>query len=502
MQNLGGLTNIIGLASMSAVIALSVLLVLKLDQLKQLQAVVTKLKKSLEEMDEQAKLIVRTDIELNKAQEELDKKITGLYAVQRISRAISTTLEENLIFQKIEATHLEDLGFEKACGFLWQAKETKFIPRLYIGYSKEEMNNLASRLESNKKTYLDLIEGEKTISSISKSAHTQLKDKINELFAVTSFVIAPLLSKEGSKGFLFVGTESTDVTINEGDEELITILGNQISQALENARLFEKTWLAHQELEKKVEERTRQLSFALEEIKKVSQRKSNFISSVSHELRTPLTSIKGYASILIEEKLGQLPQAAKERLGKINRHSDELVHMINDLLDIARIEAGKTIMKTEAQDLQEIIASVSDLIMIQCKNKNIELIQDIQKGLPLVPLDRSQIERVFINLLGNAVKFTPPKGKITIKASLSNEMVEVDISDTGIGIPQEAVSLVFDEFYRVDNPVNQEVKGTGLGLSLVKNIIEAHKGRVWAESKLGKGSTFSFTLPASKEGHG
>jgi signal transduction histidine kinase len=363
------------------------------------------------------------------------------------------------------------------------------------------MEEIQRSVNLEKDTYLDLIKSTKTLSLISqKPENIKFKEKIKQIFKVNSFVLAPILPKEGDKGLFFAGTENIEVAITEGDEELITILANQIGQALENARLFEKTWRAQQELEKKVEERTHELTQALEEVKKVSKRKTDFILSVSHELRTPLTSIKGYAAILMEEKLGHLPQEAKERLEKINRHSDELVHMVNDLLDIARIESGRIVMKIEEQDLKEITATVSDLILIQCKNKNIKLVQDIQKDLPPVLADRNQIERVFINLLGNAVKFTPQNGRITIKVQRKDKMAQVDVSDTGIGIPPDALGMVFEEFYRVDNPVNQQVKGTGLGLSLVKHIIEAHKGKIWAESKLEKGSTFSFTLPITRDG--
>jgi signal transduction histidine kinase len=285
------------------------------------------------------------------------------------------------------------------------------------------------------------------------------------------------------------------MSLTAGDEELITILVNQLSQALENAALFEKIWRSQRDLEMKVEERTRELSQALEEVKAISKRKTDFISAVSHELRTPLTSVKGYAAILIAEKLGPLPPAAKERLEKINMHSDELVRMVNDLLDIARIEAGKTVMKLEEQDLKIIIASVADLIAIQCKNKNISLVTNVPHDLPTVLADRSQIERVFINLLGNAVKFTPEGGTITIRARLMEQFVQIEITDTGIGIPEDSLNKLFDEFYRVDNPINQQVKGTGLGLSLVKHIVEAHKGNIRVTSKLNKGSVFSFTLP-------
>lgn len=495
MHNLELLYNIFAISAILIIFYLVFLLLVKMDAIKQLLATTDKLKKSLEEMDEQAKLIVRTDIELNKTQEELDKKMSGLYALQRLSREISTTLEENQIFKMIGSSQLEDLGFEKALGFLWDDLEKRFVPQLNVGYMSDEIEKIKSSVNLDKDFYLYLIQNKKSLSSISVASEPKIGDKINGVFSVKSFVISPLLPKEGNKGFLLVGTENIETVLTDGDEELIAILSNQIGQGLENARLFEKTWRAQQELEKKVEQRTHELSLALEEVKKISKRKTDFISSVSHELRTPLTSVKGYAAILIEEKLGAIPPAVKERLQKINNHSNELVNMVNDLLDIARIESGKVTLNFQTQDLKNIIATVSDLIMIQCKNKNIDLTQDIQNDMPEIMADRSQIERVFINLLGNAVKFTPQDGKITIKARKIDKVVQIDISDTGIGMPTEALNMVFDEFYRVDNPINQQVKGTGLGLSLVKHIIEAHKGKIWVESKVGKGSAFIFTLP-------
>jgi len=491
----GDILNLLGLLSVIAIISLAALLFSKMKRLKELQGAVDNLKKSLEEMDEQAKLIVRTDIELNKIQEELDKKVSGLYSLQRLSRAISTTLEEGQIFKRIEAGYLEDIGFEKACAFLWDEKERKFMPYLNIGYLENDTSRIKSAVETDKNFYLELMNKDKTVSSISGIEEKAKQERIKYVYGVAYFVISPLLPKEGNKGFLFVGTENTDTSLTEGDEELITILANQIGQALENARLFEKTWRAQQDLEKKVEERTHALSQALDELKIISKRKTDFISAVSHELRTPLTSVKGYAAILLAEKLGPLPAAVKERLEKINIHSDELVNMVNDLLDIARIEAGKTIMKIEKQNLKSIIANACDIIMVQCKNKNIELVTDFKEPLPEVLADEKQIGRVFLNLLSNAVKFTPEKGKIIVKAFAKEANVEVDITDTGIGIPEEELDKLFQEFYRVDNQINQQAKGTGLGLALAKNIIEAHKGRIWVKSKAEAGSAFSFTLP-------
>ncbi len=483
------------LAIILVVLGLAFTVFIKMQRIGQLQTVIDNLKKSLDEMDEQAKLVVRTDLELNKTQEELDKKVTGLYALQSLSRAISTTLEENQILSMIEASYLEDLGFEKAGGFLWDEEKNTFQTYINIGYSEAEMQEIQSIVNSDNEKFTELIKNQNTLSSTSLAVDPDLRDKMNHIFKTNSFVISPILPKEGNKGFLFVGTEKIDTLVTEGDEELITILGNQLGQALENARLFEKTWQAHQELEKRVEQRTRELSMALEEVKKISKRKTDFVSSVSHELRTPLTSVKGYASILLTEKLGALPPEVKLRVEKINRHSDELAQLVNDLLDISRIESGRVTMKMEPNDLKKFAEGVGELLSVQLKDRQIDLIIDMPSEATSVTVDASQIKRVFINIVGNALKFTPPKGKITISSHKAGKNIQVDISDTGCGIPEEARESIFEEFYRVDNTINESVKGTGLGLALVKHIIEAHKGKIWVTSKMGAGSTFSFTLP-------
>ncbi len=496
MFNTESLFNLFSLGCIITIIVLFVIIMFKADKESQMQATMDKLKKSLEEMDEQAKLVVRTDLELNKAQEELDKKITGLYALQQLSRAISTTLEENQIFKSMEISYLEDLGFEKALAFLWDDATQAFSIHLNLAYTQEELGPAVSFVESNKDMFLHLIKHETNLSSISSMENVPAKERIPQTFKVAFFVVSPILPKDGNKGFLFVGTENKDTPITEGDEESIAILANQLGQALENARLFEKTWHAHQELEKRVEERTRELTRVLDEVKIINKRKTDFVSSVSHELRTPLTSIKGYASILLTGKLGQLPEDVKLRLERINRHSDELVRLVNDLLDIARIESGRVTMKQEPQDLKRIVEEVIDLLSVQAKEKQIELVPNVADDAVTVLADSNQLQRVFINIINNAIKFTPAKGKITVKSfKAKNGEIQVDISDTGCGISQEAQQKLFEEFYRVDNPINQQVKGTGLGLALVKHIIEAHGGKIWVTSTPGTGSTFSFTLP-------
>ncbi len=476
--------------------SLGVFLLTKVQKLKEKDKQIEALKASLEEMDEQAKLIMRTDMELNKTQEELDKKISGLDMLQKLSRDISTTLEEKQIFKKIRSDYLEELGFEKCLAFLWNDLKREFYMCLTLGYEDTFSEKITAAVNSDKNYYLDLIRAGKTAYPGFIPVDFLPKDRIYQVYQVRSFIICPILAQEGDQGFIFVGTQNIETRITEGEQELVNILANQIGQTLDNARLFEKTWRSQQELEIKVEERTRQLSQALDEVGKVSKRKSDFISSVSHELRTPLTSIKGYAAILLAGKLGAVPDEIKNRLEKINRHSDELVHMVNDLLDISRIESGKVNMNLENVDLRYIADKVADLLSEQMKTKSIEFNINIPDDCQRVMADRSQIERVFINLVGNALKFTPEKGKIGISARRSGRIIQIDVSDNGFGIPEDAQGKLFQEFFRVENAINQEVKGTGLGLALVKHIVEAHQGRIWVKSRLSEGSTFSFTLNA------
>ena len=198
----------------------------------------------------------------------------------------------------------------------------------------------------------------------------------------------------------------------------------------------------------------------------------------------------------MSEKSGSLPQEVKDRLAKINKHSDELVHMVNDLLDIARIESGKFEMKLEPVDLKETALGIIDLLGPQMKEKGITVLSEFPARMSPVSADKTQISRVFINIMGNAVKFVPEKtGTIKISALESGDFVQVNVADNGIGLSDEDARRIFEEFYRVDNLINQKVKGTGLGLTLVKNIIQAHNGKIRVESKLNQGSVFSFALP-------
>ena len=488
-MNLNLVLNTLGFLALILAGVLGFFLIIRDEQLKSLRGSMNKLLNSFNDLDEQAKLIVRTDLELNKTQEELDKRLSSLNALHKISRLISTTLDVSEIFQRLGKVLSAELGFEKALLLMFDENKN-LISRMETGFNKKIVEHIITNFHKDHMLN-GLLREARVISSL--NAPKQKKERIYQLFGTEHFIFAPILSQDGTIGIFFVGHQS-DAKINESDEELVSILANQIGQSIENAELFEQVYRSRQDLESKIQDRTKELAHALEELKKISKAKTDFVSAVSHELRTPLTSIKGYASILITGKIGALPPEVKERLEKINKHSDNLVKLINDLLDISRIESGRVEMNFTKHNIASIVENIRDLLMPQVSKKNIQLKINIPK-LPDIPVDNSQIERVFINLLSNAIKFTPENGTIMIDAELKDQSVLFKISDNGIGIKEEEIPKLFQEFYRIDNEINQNVKGTGLGLVLVKNIIEAHQGKIWLTSKTGSGTTFYFTLP-------
>ena len=480
----------IGFVAVVIIAVLMIVLVNASERIVQLEKMLRQMRVSFENLDEQAKLIVKTDLELNRTQETLDKKVKSLDALQRISRLISTTLNEEEIFHRLSRCINADLDFQKHLIVIFdQRKQPVF--RSSQGYTDADLQLIRDTFEKNKALIKPLLEGRGCSST--KPSDTD-PFPLMRLFDVEHFVVAPLLTQNGVVGIIFAGNQSQ--ILSDGDEELVAILANQLGQSLENARLFEEIFKGRQALESKVQERTRELEQALKEVQVISKKKSTFISAVSHELRTPLTSIKGYASILIAGKLGDVPDAVKQRLEKINIHSDNLVAMINNLLDIARIESGRVEMNCQPVAVKKLIDSAEDILGPQLKNKQLHFIKDIGGNIPETILaDEHQIERVFINLIGNAVKFTPPQGTITVKAHAQDNAVVFNISDTGIGMSEQDMQHLFEEFYRVENEINQTATGTGLGLALVKKIVEAHRGKIQVASQAGSGTTFSFTIP-------
>ncbi|MGE5840652.1 MAG: ATP-binding protein [Deltaproteobacteria bacterium] len=240
-------------------------------------------------------------------------------------------------------------------------------------------------------------------------------------------------------------------------------------------------------------------NFMSERLEQLDALKLDFISHVSHELRTPLTSIKAASSILLEGTFDSSPERQKELLGIIHDECDRLIDAVTRILDISRMEAGMMVYRFSESELPPIVQKIVLKLAPLAQRKNIDLELMPLPELPLVRMDGDTIMQAVENLLGNALKFTPPGGKVTVSLSPrkdGGDYVQVCIADTGPGIPKEHLARIFERFKRIEKG-RETTMGTGLGLSIVKHIIADHGGKIWVRSAPGKGSTFSFALPVA-----
>ena len=317
----------------------------------------------------------------------------------------------------------------------------------------------------------------------------------------SSYLGVPIPVGDEIIGVLSVQSTEHENSFNESDQRLLSTIAASVGVALNNATLFEDVKLAKMEAEA-----------ASKAAEKANEAKSAFLSTVSHELRTPLTSVLGFAKIIrkrLEEKVfpavdksdaktSKTINQVSENLQVVISEGERLTHLINDVLDLAKIEAGKMEWNQENVNMSEVaeraIAATTSLF----DQKALKLIKNIDTDLPDIIGDRDKLIQVIINLISNSVKFTD-KGSITCSVRHEKDEIIVSIADTGIGIAPEDFDAVFEQFKQVGgDTLTDKPKGTGLGLPICKEIVEHHGGRIWLESKVGKGSTFSFALPISK----
>jgi two-component system phosphate regulon sensor histidine kinase PhoR len=230
-------------------------------------------------------------------------------------------------------------------------------------------------------------------------------------------------------------------------------------------------------------------------LRELEQAKSDFVSTVSHELRTPLTSIKAYTATLRRRDVEFDENTRQDFLQVIEEETDRLTRLVSDILDVSRIESGRLALKKRDFDLSKLVRIIIGKLQSQFSNHEIKLISP--ESIGSVCADPDKIEQVFVNLMDNAAKYSPSGGEITLTLEAQPRRVECSVSDSGVGVPEEHLPHIFDKFHRVDNRATREIYGTGLGLYVSKGIVEAHGGTIWAESVLGEGSTFRFTLPLS-----
>ena len=258
---------------------------------------------------------------------------------------------------------------------------------------------------------------------------------------------------------------------------LLQTFATQSALAIQNARLF-----------REIEDKGRQLEAA-------NRHKSEFLANVSHELRTPLNAIIGFSEVLQERLFGELNEKQAEYTDDILSSGRHLLSLINDILDLSKIEAGRMELEVTTFDLPDAIENALLLVRERASRHGIKLDRAIDERLGDFTGDERKVKQVLVNLLSNAVKFTPEGGRIKVEARLGDNAAMVSVADTGIGIAKEDQEVIFEEFRQVGSNYAQKREGTGLGLSLTRKFVEMHGGKIWVESELGKGATFTFTLP-------
>ncbi len=248
--------------------------------------------------------------------------------------------------------------------------------------------------------------------------------------------------------------------------------------AIQNARLFGE-----------IGEKSRQLEVA-------SQHKSQFLANMSHELRTPLNAILGYTELILDGIYGEMPDKVRGVLDRVQSNGKHLLGLINDVLDLSKIEAGQLTLSLTDYSIKDVVHSVFSVVESLATAKQLALKIEVPPNLPAARGDERRLAQVLLNLVGNAIKFTD-SGEVAIKASASNGSYTLSVHDTGPGISESDRGKIFEEFQQADSSATKKKGGTGLGLSISKRIVEMHGGRIWVDSNIGEGSTFSFTVPVT-----
>lgn len=441
---------------------------------------------------------------------ELEQNARQLATLNEVSNELKGILDLPRLLEAIPATICCRFGFDRAAVYLVEGQYLRVVAAAFgpgdTGVAEArhfiEVANSSLLRVDGRTVEADVLRSGKAIIVDNPWNHPGVEPRKQAASASHSYVQVPIFGREGR----VIGLLSADNYIGQRpilaqDAGRLLMFANMVGLTIQNVQLYN-------DLERQVARRTEELRAALDRAQLADRRKSDFLASVSHELRTPLNAIIGFSTVLLDDIDGPLTAPQREDVYSINRNGRFLLHLINELLDLAKIEAGRLELELAPADLRKLIVETVDTVQGVLRSTNVGLRHTLPPALPLVLADADRVRQVLLNLLSNAVKFTE-RGTITVLATPLEEVcddgrighfVVVRVIDTGVGIPPERHGDVFEEFVQIHG-ARSRVAGTGLGLAIARKLVEAHHGRIWIESAVGAGSTFSFTLPlAGRQG--
>jgi two-component system, NtrC family, sensor kinase len=424
---------------------------------------------------------VRLFKELEARTTALTRSVEQLTALGEVGRAVSSTLDLETVLTTIVSRAVQLSGLDGGVVFEYDEETEEFVQRVATetGGALAETRR-TTRIRKGEgalgRTAIALEPVQVPDITVPGAYESRLRENLIES-GIRAILAVPMVREGQLIGCLAVTrNQPGDFPIETID--LLRTFTTQSALAIQNARLF-----------REIADKSRQLEAA-------SRHKSEFLANMSHELRTPLNAIIGFSEVLNERMFGELNEKQDEYLKDIYASGQHLLSLINDILDLSKIEAGRMELELAEFSLPVAIDNALTLVRERASRRGIKLGQTINEGVGLIRGDERKVKQVLLNLLSNALKFTPEGGRIDVRAAMNDGMAEISVADTGVGIAPEDQEAIFEEFRQVGT-ADKKVEGTGLGLALSRKFIELHGGRIWVHSQPGKGSTFSFTLPAS-----
>jgi signal transduction histidine kinase len=428
---------------------------------------------------------VRLFTELEARTTQLTRSVGELKALGEVGQAVSSTLDLETVLSTIVSRAVQLAGMDG--GSIWEYDEAR--EQFYVRATDRLPDELvevhrATPIRKGEGALGRLVMTGEPVEIGDIADESSYQSGLREILircGYRSVLAVPLLREDHLLGALVVSR----ITPGDFAPEVIALLktfATQSALAIQNARLY------------------REIEIKSRELEAASQHKSEFLANMSHELRTPLNAIIGFSEVLAERMFGEVNDKQAEYLADILESGRHLLSLINDILDLSKIEAGRMELEPTTFHLPSVIENALTLVRERAQRHGIALGRMVDERLAMIHADERKVKQVLLNLLSNALKFTPEGGRIDVQAAARDDAVEISVTDTGVGIAPEDQATVFEEFRQVGS-VAKKVEGTGLGLAISRKFIELHGGKIWVESQVGKGSTFAFTLPLPIDQH-